>query len=78
MLTSFRFSPGGLDTLIRDLTVEDKEFISQRLNVEDPEGKLDQLTNSSAFFFLPQYYTLLLKLVIADTTAAPALYIVGE
>ena len=49
MLTSFCFSPGGLDTLIRDLTVEDKEFISQRLNVEDPEGKLDQFINSLLF-----------------------------
>ena len=46
MLTSFCFSPGGLDTLIRDLTVEDREFISQRLNVEDPEGKLAQLNAS--------------------------------
>ena len=53
MLTSFCFCPGGLDTLIRDLTVEDREFISQRLNVEDPEGKLEQLINSSAFFILP-------------------------
>ena len=54
MLTSFCFSPGGLDTLIRDLTVEDRGFISQQLNDEDPEGKLDQFT----------YYTLLLKLVL--------------
>ena len=54
MLTSFCFSPGGLDTLIRDLTVEDRGFISQQLNDEDPEGKLDQFT----------YHTLLLKLVL--------------
>ena len=53
MLTSFCFSPGGLDTLIRDLTVEDREFISRQLNDEDPEGKLDQFINSSAFFILP-------------------------
>ena len=51
MLTSFCFSPGGLDTLIRDLTVEDRGFISQQLNDEDPEGKLDQFT----------YYTLLTR-----------------
>ena len=49
MLTSFCFSPGGLDTLIRDLTVEDREFISQQLNVEDPEGKLDQFIDSLLF-----------------------------
>lgn len=52
MLTSFCFSPGGLDTLIRDLTIEDREFISQQLNDEDPNGKLDQYINSSAFFIL--------------------------
>ena len=46
VVTSFCFSPGGLDTLVRDLTVEDRKFISQQLNVEDPEGKLDQFINS--------------------------------
>ena len=49
VLTSFCYYPGGLDTLIRDLTVEDREFISQQLNVEDPEGKLDQFINSLLF-----------------------------
>ena len=49
VLTSFYFSPGGLDTLVRDLTVGDREFISQHLNVEDPEGKLDQFINSLLF-----------------------------
>ena len=36
------FCPGGLllDTLIRDLTHEDREFIASRLDDKDPDGKL--------------------------------------
>lgn len=36
----FFFCPGGLDTLIRDLTHEDREFIVSQLDNKDPDGKL--------------------------------------
>lgn len=36
----FFFCPGGLDTLIRDLTHEDREFIVSQLESKDPDGKL--------------------------------------
>ena len=36
----FFFCPGGLDTLIRDLTDEHQAFIASRLDDKDPDGKL--------------------------------------
>lgn len=36
----FFFCPGGLDTLIRDLTHEDREFIVSQLDSKDPDCKL--------------------------------------
>ena len=36
----FLLSSGGLDTLIRDLSIEDRRFITQRLNEKYPDGKV--------------------------------------
>ena len=36
----FFFSPGGLDTLVRDLVVEDRRKISSWLNEKTSDGKL--------------------------------------
>ena len=34
------FCPGGLDTLIKELTDKDLAFIASRLDDKDPDGKL--------------------------------------
>ena len=37
---SFFFSPGGLDTLVRDVVVEDRRKITSWLNEKTSDGKL--------------------------------------
>ena len=36
----FFFCPGGLDTLIKELSDKDLAFIASRLDDKDPDGKL--------------------------------------
>ena len=47
---SFLFSPGGLDTLVRDLVVEDRRKISSWLNEKGTDGKLQVFLVFNLFY----------------------------
>ena len=44
------FSPGGLDTLVRDLVVKDRRKISSWLNEKDTDGKLQVFLAFNLFY----------------------------
>ena len=47
---SFFFSPGGLDTLVRDLVVDDRRKISSWLNEKGTDGKLQVFLVFNLFY----------------------------